>query len=44
MNGDFYNYIKNIYSDEELFNIIIENFDSFNDVRIYNEKIFIFIS
>lgn len=38
MNGDFYNYIKDIYKDEELFNIIIENFDSFNDVRIYNDK------
>ena len=38
MNGDFYNYIKDIYKDDELFNIIIENFDSFNDVRIYNDK------
>ena len=38
MNGDFYNYIKDIYKDDELFNIIIENFDSFSDFRIYNDK------
>jgi hypothetical protein len=38
MNGNFYNYIKNITTDYELFNIIINNFISFKDERNYNGK------
>lgn len=38
MNGSFYKYIKNVNSDIELFNIIINNFSSFKDERKYNEK------
>ena len=34
MNGNFYKYIKDVTSDIELFNIIISNFKSFEDVRI----------
>lgn len=36
MNGDFYNEIKDIRSDIELFNIILTNFESFVDTRTYN--------
>lgn len=38
MDGNFYNYIKNVISDIELFNIIINNFPSFEDTRNYNGK------
>lgn len=34
MNGNFYDYIKDIQDDETLFNVIISNFKSFEDVRI----------
>lgn len=35
MNGNFYGYIKDIYTDKELFDIVIKNFDSFKDERKY---------
>lgn len=38
MNGSFYRFIKDINSDVELFNIIVSNFESFKDERIYNGK------
>jgi hypothetical protein len=38
MGGDFYIYTKNIKTDKELFNVIIENFKSFKDERVYNNK------
>lgn len=38
MNGNFYNYIKEIKSDKELFNVIINNFESFIDEREYEGK------
>ena len=38
MNGDFYNYIKNIRDDRELFELIISKFNRFKDQRIYNGK------
>ena len=38
MNGSFYNYIKDINSDKELFNVIVNNFESFRDERKYNGK------
>lgn len=38
MHGNFYQYIKNITSDEELFKIIITNFPSFSDERTYNNQ------
>lgn len=38
MNGNFYNYIKNINTDTELFNIIINNFKDFYDERQYNDR------
>lgn len=38
MNGDFYNYIKGITNDSELFDLIISNFDVFDDVSNYNGK------
>ncbi len=38
MNGSFYNYIKDINIDKELFDIIINNFDSFKDERQYKGK------
>ena len=38
MDGSFYNYIKDIYSDKELFNIIVNNFESFRDEREYEGK------
>lgn len=39
MNGNFYKYIKDVKTDRELFNIIIENFPNFKDERIYNGRI-----
>ena len=38
MNGNFYNYIKDINRDTELFNLIISNFSDFCDEREYNGK------
>lgn len=38
MNGNFYKFIKNITSDTQLFDIIISNFESFKDERIYDGK------
>lgn len=38
MNGSFYKYIKGVTNDIELFNIIINNFDSFKDEREYNGR------
>lgn len=38
MDGNFYNYIKDIKSDNELFDVIVNNFPSFNDERIYDGK------
>lgn len=38
MQGNFYQYIKNITSDKELFEIIINSFPSFKDERTYNNK------
>lgn len=38
MGGNFYNYIKNVNSDVELFDIIINNFSSFTDIRDYDGK------
>lgn len=38
MQGSFYKYIKDIHSDNDLFNIIINNFPSFKDERTYNNE------
>jgi len=38
MNGDFYNYIKDVKDDRILFNIIIDNFQEFKDERTYEGK------
>lgn len=38
MNGSFYNYIKDVREDNELFDIIVKNFPSFKDERIYKGK------
>lgn len=38
MNGNFYNYIKDINKDTELFDIIISNFSEFIDERTYDGK------
>lgn len=38
MNGSFYNFIKDISLDVELFNVIVNNFKSFVDEREYNGK------
>lgn len=38
MNGNFYQYIKNLTTDTELFETIIANFPSFKDERTYNQK------
>lgn len=38
MNGNFYEYIKDIINDKELFEIIISKFPSFKDERIYKEQ------
>lgn len=43
MNGNFYNYIKDINTDIELFNLIINNFNDFCDERKYeNHKIYFY--
>ena len=34
MNGNFYKFIKNVYDDNTLFDIIISNFKSFEDYRV----------
>lgn len=38
MNGNFYNYIKDIKYDVHLFDIIIENFKSYEDKAVYKNK------
>ncbi len=38
MNDNFYNYIKDITNDNELFSLIISNFPSFKDERVYKEE------
>lgn len=38
MQGNFYKYIYNIKSDLLLFNVIINNFPSFEDYRLYKDK------
>lgn len=38
MNGNFYNFIKDISNDSELFELIINNFPSFKDTRTYRQK------
>lgn len=38
MNGNFYEFIKNITLDTQLFDIIISNFESFKDERYYDGK------
>ena len=38
MQGNFYQYIKDITSDIELFETIIANFPSFKDERLYNKQ------
>lgn len=38
MEGSFYKYIKDIHSDIELFNLIINYFPSFKDERTYSHK------
>lgn len=39
MNGNFYEYIKHITKDDELFSLIIEFFPNFQDERIYKGEI-----
>lgn len=36
MNGSFYQYVKDVTYDENLFEIIVTNFESFKDERIYD--------
>lgn len=38
MNDNFYNCIKDITNDNELFSLIISNFPSFKDERVYKEE------
>ena len=38
MNGNFYDYIKNMNTDQEIFKTIISNFDDFDDTRTYKDK------
>lgn len=38
MNGNFYDYIKNVSLDIELFDVIVNNFETFKDERTYNGK------
>lgn len=38
MNGNFYNYIKDIRDDISLFEVIVNNFSSFKDERLYEDK------
>lgn len=42
MNGNFYEYIRSISSDKEIFNVILCNFSSFEDTRKYKGKIIYF--
>lgn len=42
MNGNFYEYIKNINNDVDLFNIIVNNFSDFRDERKYNGRVIYF--
>ncbi len=42
MNGNFYEYIKDINNDIDLFNIIISNFNEFRDERKYNGRVIYF--
>ena len=38
MNGNFYDYIKNMNTDQEIFKTIISNFNGFDDTRTYKDK------
>lgn len=38
MSGNFYNYVKEINSDLDLFNLLIENFTNLKDIKTYQEK------
>lgn len=38
MAGNFYAYIKEMYTDKEIFNVLISNFNSFEDIRTYKGK------
>lgn len=38
MNGSFYEYIKDVTTDKELFDIIVTNFETFKDERTYAGK------
>lgn len=42
MDGNFYNAVCKLTSDEELFSFIIDNFEDFKDVRTYQGKIIYF--
>lgn len=42
MSGNFYKYIKDIYTDKELFNVITKNFTNFKDERFYKGKMIYF--
>ena len=42
MDGNFYNAVFKLTSDEELFSFIIDNFEDFKDVRTYQGKIIYF--
>ena len=42
MDGNFYNALFKLTSDEELFSFIIDNFEDFKDVRTYQGKIIYF--
>jgi hypothetical protein len=39
MNGNFYKYIEGIRADSDLFQMLINNFDNFEDTRLYNNQI-----
>lgn len=38
MNGSFYDYIKDMNTDQEIFNTILNHFSSFQDIRTYDGK------
>lgn len=38
MNGNFYEYVKFVNTDREMFRILLSNFSSFEDIRIYKGK------
>lgn len=42
MNGNFYEFIKDVNTDKELFKIIVENFPDFKDERTYKGKVIYF--